>query len=86
MAKQPPLQIDVTGLDVYKALIEYVDALHQAIDRGAEDGTLDCVVKGQTYNDGRPAEECPQIISNPFLMCAGCRIRTVRKTMQEVEA
>ena len=54
---------------------EEVKALWQAVERGVEDGTLDCAVRGRTIDDGKLAPECPEIIGNPVQMCAGCRIR-----------
>ena len=53
------------------------DELVDAVRAGVSDGTLDCVVRGKTTNDGKPARECPSIIGNPSQMCAGCRIRVM---------
>ncbi len=50
-----------------------------AVERGVEDGTLDCVVRGERLSGGRPAPECPEMITNPHQMCAGCRIRTTAR-------
>lgn len=76
--KATTIEVSVKDTDEFRAMVEHVAALHAAIDRGAEDGTLDCVVAGQTTNAGEPAPLCPEIIGDPRVMCAGCRIRTVR--------
>lgn len=68
MAKAPTVTVKIADL-------RWGQELAAAARRGVEDGTLDCVVRGEHLADGSAAPECAEIISNPLRMCAGCRIR-----------
>ena len=59
------------------ALTEQRDGLRRVLAKVLEDGHTECVAKGQTYKDGRPAEPCTVICSRWEQMCAACAARTV---------
>lgn len=47
-----------------------------------------CVAHGRTYDDGRPADECPAICSVVWQMCEGCQAFFARRTgrmLDEIE-
>ncbi|MGB0890696.1 MAG: hypothetical protein ACPGWS_10470 [Solirubrobacterales bacterium] len=61
--------------DLIEKLAAEIEAMSKLLRRLNAEGRLDCVVAGETTQDGRRASLCTQIIRNPDQMCAGCAAR-----------
>lgn len=72
IAKAHPGVTKVIRVDEHVRLLARIEELEAALRRLDSEGRLDCVVAGETTNDGTPAPLCPEIIGNPAHMCAGC--------------